>query len=199
MSQAIEFYYDFGSPNAYMVHKLLPGIAKRHGAQLIYRPMLLGGVFKLTGNVSPALAGVRGKMDYLQREMRRFVLRHHVPFTWNPHFPIMSIHLMRGAVHAQGKSWEAAYIDAMFKACWVSGDNMSDPDVIKLEMAKEDLPAVDISLQMRAPEVKAALFAATEAAVERGIFGAPTMFRGGEMYFGKESLTDLAQDLSDQA
>lgn len=190
-----DFYYDFGSPNAYLVHKVLPRIEARCGVKAAYRPMLLGGVFKATGNASPAFAGVRGKLVYLRREMDRFVKRHDVPFVWNPHFPINSIHLMRGAVAASGKPWERTYIDAMFKACWVSGDNLSDAAVMTRELAAEDLPAEEIMTAAQSPEVKAALFTATEAAVARGIFGAPTMFVGEEMFFGKDSLAELEAEI----
>ena len=197
MTKTIEFIYDFGSPNAYLVHKVLPGIAARHNARLIYQPVLLGGVFKATGNKSPALGEgvVAAKVAYLRREMQRFVNRHDLPFVWNPHFPIMSIHLMRGAIYAQGKPWEAAYIDAVFKACWVSGDDMSDVDTIRRELAAEDLPAAEIIDATRSPDVKDALFRATEAAVNRGVFGAPTMFVGDEMFFGKDSLADIEDAL----
>ena len=193
--QEFDFYYDFSSPNAYLVHKVLPGISARTGAVARYRPMFLGGVFKATGNASPAFAGVTGKLDYLRREMDRFVRRHDVPFVWNPHFPIRSIHLMRGAIGAQGKAWERAYIEAMFKACWVSGDNMSEFEVMARELAAEDLPTAEIMAGIQQAEVKAALFAATEAAVARGVFGAPTMFVGEEMFFGKDSLVEMEAEI----
>ncbi|MCG6903015.1 MAG: 2-hydroxychromene-2-carboxylate isomerase [Rhodobacter sp.] len=193
--QVFDFYYDFGSPNAYLVHKVLPGIEARTGARARYCPMLLGGVFKATGNISPAFAGVKGKLDYLRREMDRFVNRHDVPFVWSPHFPILTIHLMRGAVFAQSQPWERAYIDAVFKACWVSGDNMSEPEVIARELAAEDLPAAAIMAATRDDAIKAALFEATAAAVARGVFGAPTMFVGEEMFFGKDSLAEFEAEL----
>ena len=196
--KTIEFYYDFGSPNAYLVHKVLPRIVARAGgtaASVIYRPMYLGGVFRATGNASPGLAGVKGKMEYLLREKDRFVKRHDLPFVWNPHFPINSIHLMRGAVFAQGKPWERSYIDAVFKACWVSGDNMSDAMVIRKELAAEALPFAAIMDAVQSPDVKAALFAATDAAVARGVFGAPTMFVGDEMFFGKDSLAEMEAEI----
>ena len=198
MTKTIDFIYDFGSPNAYLVHKVLPDLAARHGADIRYCPVLLGGVFKATGNKSPALGEgvVPAKVAYLRREMQRFVNRHDLPFVWNPHFPIMSIHLMRGAIHAQGKPWEAAYIDAVFKACWVSGDNMSDPDTIRRELAAEDLPAAEIMDAIQQPAIKTALFEATELAVRRGCFGAPTMFVGDEMFFGKDSLGEIEEALS---
>lgn len=193
--QAFDFYYDFASPNAYLVHKVLPRIKARTGAVARYCPMYLGGVFRATGNASPAFAGVRGKLAYLRREMDRFVTRHDVPFVWNPHFPLHTANLMRGAVFARGKPWERAYIDAVFKACWVSGDDMSDPDVIARELAAEDLPAGEIMAGIQQADVKSALFAATEAAVARGVFGAPTMFVREEMFFGKDSLAEMEAEI----
>lgn len=189
--QEIEFYYDFGSPNAYIVDHLLPDSAARHGATIRYHPVLLGGIFKASGNQSPALAGVKGKMAYLRREMDRFVVRHGLPFVFNPHFPINSVALMRGAIYAQGKPWEADYRAAMFRHCWVEGTNMSDPQILKRVLTSEGLPAEDIAAALRQPDIKAALFSATEAAVARDIFGVPTMFVGPEMFFGKDSLADL--------
>lgn len=197
--QVIDFIYDFTSPNAYIAHYLLPDIAARHAARITYSPALLGGIFKATGNQSPALAGVKGKMAYLRREIDRFVARHHVPFTFNPHFPINSVALMRGAIYAQGKPWEAHYRDTMFRHCWVEGANLSDPDVIVEALTAEGLPAAEIAQAIQSPEVKAALFAATDAAVARNVFGVPTMFVGSEMFFGKDSLIDLEAHLSKAA
>jgi len=190
-----DFYYDFASPNAYLVHKVLPGIEARTGAVARYRPVYLGGVFKATGNVSPAFQGVAGKLKYLRLEMDRFVRRHDVPFAWNPHFPIASVHLMRGALFAQGKPWERAYIDAMFKACWVSGDDLSDIRAMGREISADGLPGVEIMAGAQDPEIKAALFSATEAAVARGLFGVPTMFVEDAMFFGKDSLAEFEAEI----
>jgi 2-hydroxychromene-2-carboxylate isomerase len=197
--QVIEFYYDFGSPNAYIVDQLLPDIAIGHSATIRYHPVLLGGLFKATGNQSPALAGVKGKMAYLRREIDRFVARHEVPFTFNPHFPIHSVALMRGAIFAQAKPWQATYRAAMFRHCWVEGTDMSDPKVILDVLHAEGLPAEDIVTAVKRPDIKAALFAITDSAVGRGVFGLPTMFVGPEMYFGKDSLIDLENHLQDIA
>ena len=125
----IEFYYDFGSPNAYLVHKTLPEIAKTYGVPIISRPILLGGVFKATNNKSPmeAFANVAGKLAYEARETERFVENHKIIFQLNPHFPVNTIALMRGAIFALGKPWEQSYRDTMFHAMWVDQEKMDDP------------------------------------------------------------------------
>jgi len=118
--QDIEFYYDFGSPKSYFVHKLLPGIAKKHGMRVVWKPLLLGGVFKLTNNQSPmeTFKDVKGKLEYDAHETARFVTRHQLPYQRNPHFPVMTIGVMRGAIYAQDKEFDALYRDTVFNAIW---------------------------------------------------------------------------------
>lgn len=189
----IDFLYDFGSPNAYLVHKVLPDLAARCGATVTWTPILLGGVFKATNNQSPmqAFSGVAGKLAYQQVEIARFIERHDLPFQFNPHFPVMTIGVMRGAAYAQGKDWESHYINAVFDALWVQGAKMDDPDVIAQVLTDAGLPTADIMAATQTPEVKQALIDTTSAAVDRSVFGAPTMFVGDEMFFGKDSLPDL--------
>lgn len=189
----IEFLYDFGSPNAYLVHRMLPDLAARAGAVVRHVPVLLGGIFKATGNQPPMVTyrDVRGKLAYQTREIERFVARHGLKYHMNPHFPMMTLPLMRGATHARGKAWEDRYIDAVFNAMWVHGQKMDDAEVIGGVLSEAGLPAREIMAATADPQVKSALAAQTEAAVERGVFGAPTMFAGGEMFFGKDSLPDL--------
>lgn len=193
MSETLDFYYDFGSPNAYLAHKVLPEIAARHGATVRLMPMLLGGVFKETGNQSPmmAFAGITGKLDYMRQEIMRFIARHNLEFRMNPHFPINTISLMRGAVFARGKPWEAAYAEAVFHAMWVGARRMDQPDEFGDVLETAGLPAPEILSATQDGDVKAALIEATAAAVQRGVFGAPTVFAGDEMFFGKDSLNAL--------
>ncbi|MEM7440981.1 MAG: 2-hydroxychromene-2-carboxylate isomerase [Pseudomonadota bacterium] len=194
----IDFYYDFGSPNAYIAHEVLPGLAKDAGAVLHYKPILLGGLFRITGNQAPmiAFADVKGKTAYMQQQMVRFLKRHKVPFNWNPHFPVKTTDLMRGALFAQGKDWEAKYIDEMYIAVWVEQLKMDDPAVISDRLAACGLPAEEIMAAAQSDEIKKGLFAATEAAQERGAFGSPAMFVGKEQFFGKDSFDDLSWYLS---
>lgn len=198
MTETIDFYYDFGSPNAHLAYRVLPAQAREAGAELVFHPILLGGVFKATGNQSPmqAFAGVKGKLAHQQQEIARFCRRHGVPLQWNPHFPVNTLHLMRGAVFAKGKPNEAAYTEACFAALWEKGENMGDPDVVARVLTAAGLPAQEILTGAQAPETKQALIEATEAAVARGVYGAPMMFVGAEMFFGKSALDDLAWYLS---
>ncbi len=193
MTQKIEFLYDFGSPNAFLMHKVLPDFAQRVGADLVYVPVLLGGIFKATQNQSPiqAFGGVKGKIDYLRVETTRFVQRHELQFNWNPNFPIMTIGVMRGAVFAQSKDWEQRYLDTVFDAMWVNGKKMDEPEVIAGVLDDAGLPAGEIMAATQTDDVKQGLIDNTSAAVARGAFGAPTMFVGDEMFFGKDSLPDL--------
>ncbi len=190
---SIEFYYDFGSPNVYFVDKVLPGIAARHGAKVVYRPMLLGGVFKATNNQPPMMAfsDVTHKLDYMRVEIDRFVRRHGLSFTFNPHFPVMTIAVMRAAVFAQGKPWEAAFISTVMDAMWQHGKKMDDLDVMAAVLTDADLPTAEILDAIQTPEVKGRLATLTADAVARKVFGAPTLFVGDEMFFGKDALDDL--------
>ena len=189
----IDFYYDFGSPNAYVVHKTLPGIAAKFDVEVTHCPALLGGVFKATNNQAPlrAFADVPGKVDYIRTEFARFIERHSLPFKWNPHFPVNTLALMRAAIFAQGKDWQATFIDAGFDAMWLDGHDMSQPDVFGQVMNNAGLPSEDILSATQLPDIKGRLAEATEAAITRGIFGAPTMFLNDEMFFGKDALSDL--------
>lgn len=194
----IEFYYDFGSPNAYLVHKVLPRLVEKHGAQIVYKPVLLGGIFKATGNQAPfgAFAGVKGKVDYIRAEFQRFVERHSVPFKWNNQFPVNTLMLMRTAIFAQGQPWEATFNEAAFDAMWMQDADMSDPSVFEAVLEQSSLPVGDIKAALASEDIKAKLMDATQSAVARGIFGAPTMFLKEEMFFGKDALNDLDWRLS---
>ncbi|WP_205520473.1 2-hydroxychromene-2-carboxylate isomerase [Tropicibacter sp. Alg240-R139] len=197
MTKVIDFLYDFGSPNAYLVHKTLPDLAARFGASVNYLPVLLGGVFKATNNQSPmqAFGGVQGKLQYHARETQRFIKRHDLTFHMNPHFPVMTIGAMRGAIFAQGKDWESNYISAIFDAMWVHGQKMDDTAVIHEVLTENNLPAKEIIEATQDQSVKQGLIDATSAAVQRGVFGSPTMFVGIEMFFGKETLPEIEEAL----
>ncbi|SDC07704.1 2-hydroxychromene-2-carboxylate isomerase [Ruegeria marina] len=193
----IEFVYDFGSPNAYLVHRVLPDLAARHGAAVRPSPVLLGGIFKATNNQSPmeAFSRVRHKLTYQARELQRFVRRHGLVFHMNPHFPVNTLLPMRGAVFARGKEWENSYIDAIFNAMWVHGQNPSERHVFEEVLREAGLPVRRMLEAVDMPETKQALVDATAVAVERGVFGAPSMLLGDELFFGKDSLPDLEYEL----
>ena len=196
--QAIEFYYDFGSPKSYFVHKLLPVIAQKYHIQIIQKPILLGGIFKLSNNKSPieAFAEVKGKLAYDRQETERFVARHELPYRPNPYFPIMTLSLMRGAIYAIDQDWQEDYTQVIFDAMWVDGKKMDDPNVMEQVLAEAHLPAKQIMAATQTATIKSALIEATNDAVARNVFGAPTLFIGDEMFFGKEGLADIDYFLS---
>ncbi|MEY1662226.1 2-hydroxychromene-2-carboxylate isomerase [Isoalcanivorax beigongshangi] len=201
MSQTLEFIFDFASPNAYLSHKVLPALAQRTGAELVYTPCLLGGIFKATGNQAPmlAFAGVPSKLQYGLLEMRRFVARHQLPFQMNPHFPLNTLLLMRGAVAAQELGCFEDYVDTMFHFMWEAPRKMDDPQVWQQSLAERGLPAEQLAAAVQTDSVKQTLVTNTSSAVERGAFGIPTFFVGNEMWFGKEYLNDVEAYLTQGA
>jgi 2-hydroxychromene-2-carboxylate isomerase len=198
MTQVV-FYFDFGSPNAYLSHRVIPAIEQRTGARFDYVPILLGGVFKLTNNRSPAeaFAGVKNKLAYETRETQRFVARHGLTaYRMNPHFPVNTLKIMRGAVAAQREGVFAPYVEAVFAAMWEQGLKMDDPAVIAQALTAAGLDAAALMPRAEDPEVKQALIANTEAAVAAGAFGSPTFVVGDELYFGKDRLRDVEEALA---
>jgi 2-hydroxychromene-2-carboxylate isomerase len=185
---SIEFFFDFGSPTTYLAHTQLPRIAAETGAALVYRPMLLGGVFKATGNASPVTVPAKGQ--WMGQDIARWARRYGVPFAFNPHFPINTLTLMRGAVGVQMKRPElfTRYVDAVFHAMWVEPRNLGDAAEVAAVLAPLGLSAEAFMALAGDADVKAALVAATEEAVARGVFGAPTCFVGGQMHFGQDRL-----------
>jgi 2-hydroxychromene-2-carboxylate isomerase len=194
VSKTVEFYFDVGSPTAYLAHKRLQQLRAQYGLELRYMPMLLGGVFKATGNTSPVAIPAKGKY-MLEQDLPRFAARYGVPLTFNPHFPINTLNLMRGAVAAQQLGCVDAYLDRVFDAIWVEKKNMGDAAVVERVLADAGLDAGALIARSQDPEVKALLLANTEAAVARGVFGAPTLFMDGAMYFGQDRLDFIEQAL----
>lgn len=195
---SVDFLFDFGSPNAYLAHKAVPAIEARTGARFRYVPVLLGGVFKATGNRSPveAYAGVPAKLAYEALEMRRFVARHGLTrFAPNPHFPVNTLAIMRGAVAAETLDVFAPYVEAVFAAMWENGRKMDDPAVAAEVLEAARLPAERLLALTQDPSVKARLIANTAAAVARGVFGLPTFFVGDEMFFGKDRLGGVEAEI----
>lgn len=192
--KTIEFHFDFGSPNAYLSHLVLPGLAQRTGARVEYVPVLLGGVFRLTNNRSPmeSLAGIRNKMEYAQMEMRRFIARHGITtYHHNPFFPVNTLMIMRGAVAAKRLGVFETYVDAVYRAMWCDQKNMGDASVVGDVLAAAGLDAARLLEMANDPEVKAELMANTQQSVDRGNFGSPSFFIGDEMWFGKDKLAEV--------
>ncbi|HTQ14785.1 MAG TPA: 2-hydroxychromene-2-carboxylate isomerase [Rhizomicrobium sp.] len=193
-----EFLFDFGSPNAYLAHKVIPEIEARTGATFDYVPVLLGGIFKLTNNKPPMVAfgGIRNKMDYEMLETRRFIARHRLDrFQFNPHFPVNTLALMRMATAAKRMGVLPAYADAAFHHMWEAPKKMDDPDVIRAALVESGLAADALIAAAQTPEIKQALMNATEDAVARGAFGSPTFFVGPEIYFGKNTLPEVEAEI----
>jgi len=196
VSVTVDFIFDFGSPNAYLVHRVLPAIAHRTDAVFRYVPCLLGGIFKATGNQPPmaAFGGVKGKLDYEMLETRRFIARHELTrFHFNPHFPVNTLLLMRGAIAAEIDGRLAEYVEAGFTSTWELGLKMDDPEVYVEAMTRAGLDGAALLERTQDPTVKAKLAENTAAAVERGAFGIPTFYVGSEMFFGKERLGQLEE------
>ena len=195
----VEFHFDFGSPNAYLAHLIVPEVEKRTGVDFDYVPILLGGVFKLTNNRSPVekLAGIKNRLEYEQLEVRRFVRHHGISqFSWNPFFPVNTLLIMRGAVAAQLEGVFDRYVVAAFKAMWADQKNMNDPDVVAAVLKQAGLDGPRLIARAREPEVKERLLKNTEASVARGAFGSPTFFVGDEIFFGKDKLHDVEEEIA---
>ena len=198
-SPTIDFIFDFGSPNAYLAARALPQIAERTGAQVNLIPCLLGGIFKATNNQSPmqAFGEVKGKLAYEQLETRRFIARHGLSaFRFNPHFPINTLLIMRAFIAARRAGLGEPYFEAVSAAMWEQGEKMDDPEAVRRVLAAAGLPADALLAAASDPDVKAELVANTEAAVARGVFGSPTFFVGEEMFFGKERLPQVEEELA---
>ena len=187
MAQTIDFYFDFGSPTAYLAYKRLQQLKAQYRCTIDYKPVLLGGLFKASGNMSPVTVPAKGKYMMTQ-DLPRFATLYQVPLTVNPHFPINTLNLMRGAVATLGQDYFDKYVEAVYDAIWVNGDNMGNLDVVANVLSDAGLNAQTIIAATQDPDIKAALISNTEAAVARGCFGAPTMFIGNDMFFGQDRL-----------
>jgi len=200
--ETVKFFFDFGSPNAYLSHKVIPAIESRTGATFENVPVLLGGIFKMTGNQSPAtaFAGIRNKPDYDRLETQRFIARHGLTaFKWNPHFPVNTLQLMRGAVAAQTAGVFKPYVEAIYAAMWERSLKMDDPAVFRATLVEAGLPVDRLLDLSQTDAVKSGLLANTEAAVAAGAFGSPSFVVGGELFFGKDRLREVEEEIVRQA
>jgi len=189
-----EFHFDFGSPNAYLSHLVLPEIEQRTGVKFEYVPILLGGVFKLTNNRSPAesLVGIKNKPEYERIEMNRFLRRYGITrFRSNPFFPVNTLMLMRGAIAAQSLGVFERYVDEMYRHMWAEPKKMDDVNVLRAALNESGLESERFFELIQTAEIKDQLLKNTQRSVERGTFGAPTFFVGQEIFFGKDRLRDV--------
>jgi len=195
----VEFHFDFGSPNAYLSHLVIPAIEARTGARFTYVPVLLGGVFKATGNRSPgeSLAGIRNKPEFQALETRRFLARHGITrYRFNPFFPVNTLMLMRIAAGCEIDGTLAPYVEAAFHHMWEDPKKMDDPEIAKAAFDSSGLDGERLLARAQEPDAKARLLANTEASVARGTFGSPTFFVGTEMFFGKDQLRDVEEEIA---
>jgi 2-hydroxychromene-2-carboxylate isomerase len=192
----VEFHFDFGSPNAYLAHLVIPQIEQRTGAKFEYVPVLLGGVFKLTGNRSPAesLAGIKNKPEYERLETERFIKRHGITrYRRNPFFPVNTLTIMRGAVAAQRLGVFEDYVDEIYRHMWAEPKQLDDPEVLRTALVESQFDPGRLLALAQAGDVKDELRVNTERSVARGAFGSPTFFVGDEIFFGKDKLRDVEE------
>jgi len=186
MPRTLEFYFDYGSPYSYLADTQVEAIARRTGAALARKPMLLGGVFKATGNSSPAEQPAKARWSAF--DMPMWARYYGVPFQRNPHFPVNTLALMRGAAAAQLDGLFDRYHPAMFRAMWVEGRNLNDAKEVVAVLTAAGLDAAKFASRIQEQDVKDRLKATTDEAVSRGVFGAPTSFVDGQMFFGNDRL-----------
>jgi 2-hydroxychromene-2-carboxylate isomerase len=197
----VEFHFDFGSPNAYLAERVLPQIEQRTGVKFDYVPVLLGGVYKATNNLSPgeSLRGIRNKPEFHALETNRFIRRHNITsFKSNPFFPVNTLMLMRGAVAAQFENMFEPYFRAAYHHMWEAPKKMDDPQVFRDAFLLSGVDIDRLIARAQQDDVKKKLIANTADAVERGSFGSPTFFVGEEMFFGKDQLRDVEEEIVEQ-
>jgi 2-hydroxychromene-2-carboxylate isomerase len=192
----VEFHFDFGSPNAYLSHLVIPDIEQRTGVKFDYVPVLLGGVFKLTNNRSPAesLVGIKNKPQYERLETTRFLKRHGITrFQSNPFFPVNTLLMMRGAIAARSLGVFERYVDEMYRHMWAEPKKMDDPEVFRAALREGGFETDRLLELIAGKEVKDQLLENTNRSVERGTFGSPTFYVGDEIFFGKDRLRDVEE------
>ncbi|MFJ2463570.1 2-hydroxychromene-2-carboxylate isomerase [Pseudomonas sp. NPDC087615] len=198
MSKTVEFYFDLGSPATYLAYTQLPKICAATNSELIYMPMLLGGVFKATGNASPAMIPAKGR--YMFQDLDRYAKRYGVPLRFNPHFPINTLILMRAVTGVQLRQPNRfqALIDCLFRALWVEGRSLDETATVAAVLSEHGFDPQEVLALTNDETVKAVLKENTETAVKRGVFGAPSMFIGKQMFFGQDRL-DFVEEALRQA
>ena len=196
----VQFLFDFGSPNAYLAERVISDIERRTGVKFEYVPVLLGGIFKLTGNRSPAesLLGIKNKLDFMELETQRFIRRYHITtFRKNPFFPVNTLQLMRGAVAAQFEGIFDAYFRAAYHHMWEEPKKMDDPQIAREAFVSSNINFDRLFARAQQADVKSRLMELTQNAVDRGAFGSPTFFVDKEMFFGKDQLRDVEEAIID--
>jgi 2-hydroxychromene-2-carboxylate isomerase len=194
MNRKVDFYYDYGSPTAYLAWTQLPALCRKHATELVCKPILLGGVFKATGNDTPVR--IKAKGEWMFADIARYAHAYGVPFENNPHFIMNTLAAMRGAIWAESAGCLDAYNRALFEAAWVNKRDIGDAGELSAVLTEAGLDANAAVAAIQTAEIKAQLIEATNAAVERGVFGAPTIFVAGEMHFGQDRLPWVEEALA---
>ena len=195
----VEFQFDFGSPNAYLAEIAIPGIEKRTGVKFDYVPVLLGGIFKATNNMSPfdSMRGIRNKPEYQAVETQRYIRRHNITkFKMNPFFPVNTLMLMRGAVAAQMEGMFEPYFRAAYHHMWEDPKKMDDLETFRSAFIASGVDIDKLIARAQMDDVKKKLIDLTTDAVNRGAFGSPTFFVGKEMFFGTAQLREVEDMVS---
>lgn len=195
MTKTVEFYFDFGSPTAYLAYAALPSIIERTGAHLTYKPVLLGGIFKGASNQSPVM--IPAKANWMFKDLARWARLRETPLNFNPNFPINTLTLMRAMMGLEGDERAGAFRAAVFQAMWVDAKNLNDSSVVAEISESADISVDEFGRLVADPAVKEKLKAETEAALARGLFGVPTFFIGETMHFGQDRLHFVEEDLAD--
>ena len=195
MAQRLEFFFDYGSPYSYFADTQLADLVQRTGCEIVYRPMLLGGVFKAVGGHSPMAEPIEAKRRYFGLELRRAVEHYGVPFTSPPGFPINTLQIMRTAHAALREGVFEVFHPAVFRAFWGEGQGLGDLRVLASVLESAGLDAEALLAASLDADVKGELRETTEEAVERGAFGAPPFFLEEELFFGADRLPFLERVL----
>ena len=195
MPKTLEFFFDLGSPASYLAYTQLPALCAETAAQLVYQPMLLGGVFKATGNASPITVPAKG--CYMFDDLARYAQRYQVTLRFNPHFPINTLVLMRAVTGIQMRQPERFddFVDCLFRALWVEGLHLGDPTVVANVLTEHGFDPEEVLALANDESVKTALKDKTEQAVQRGVFGAPSLFVGNQLFFGQDRLEFVRESL----
>lgn len=199
MARKFEFLFDVGAPNAYLVHKILPEFCATHDVDAVYQPVLLGKIFKATGNRAPMLryADAPAKLAYEQLEFMRFIRKHHIDaFRMNPHFPVNSQLAMRVICAAQGSNDFAPVVETLMRGMWEDGLDLAQPQIVEDLLSQKNLDGTSLVAKADDDIVKLRLIEQTEAAIKRGVFGVPSFFVGEELFWGKERLGQVAEALA---
>lgn len=194
MTKTIDFYYDYISVASYLAWSQLEGLCERTGAQVNYKPMLLGGVFKTSENISPIT--IPSKWAWVKKDMQRYADHYRVPYQLNPHFPFSTVNAMRGACWALANNAIETYNHAMFTAAWVEGKDLSSKEVLAEVLGSAGFDASTVMAAIAEPTFKTALIDATNAATNRGVFGAPSLYVADELFFGQDRLEWVEKALS---